>query len=168
MLSPGQTPFLIAVGAVQFAQRSGMVIGRDSCAILGYLCHPYSTPDRFPNINCLEPWLFAMALGTEEEQQTFYRKVWRLHRNVNHLMTITKLGLSTTLLLVTPHFKTLQVTILIRGRRGEDCRLILEQDDEEGIVYTLATECDVAEWSTQGGLSGNDSYSIYGLPTNLE
>ncbi len=166
LLSPGQTPFLTAVGAVQFAQFTGIVIGRDSCAILACLFHPYSTPERFSNINCLEPWLFTLALGTEEEQQAFYRKAWRLYSNVNHPMTITKLGGSTILLLVTPNFKTLQVTILIRGRGGEDYPLILEQVDKEGIVYTLATECDFAEWTTQGGLPGNHSGSIYNLSTD--
>lgn len=153
--------YLTAVEEIQTTQFIGQIVDAESATLMGVCFDYYPAPDVFSKINCLEPWLFAMVLGTQEEQRAYYRKVWKLHRHVNHQILLARLGLPMVLRLVTPNFSTLQVTILVDGKEGELERLILNQGDEEGLIYTLsrfpqANEWNGAEQNTHGRFLGND------------
>ena len=138
-LLPGQMNYLTAVEQIRLAQYNGKAIDTDSAALIGVYFGFYSGPDTFPEINYSEPWLFAKALGTQEEQRTFYRKVWKLYGYINHPIQPRCLGIPVMLRRVTPDFLTLRVTLIVcKTELGESG--LFSPIDEEGEFYTLSTE----------------------------
>ena len=141
LLHPGRTTFLTAVEQIQMGIFHGKTIDSESAALAGFYFEMYSSPDKYSEINCLDPWLFALAPGSQEDQIAYYGKVWKLHRNVNKPIVVTCCStLPMTLRLVTPNFSMLQVTILVDGKEGERFKVTLDQGDEEGTTYFLRTE----------------------------
>ncbi len=137
-LRSGQMNFLTAIGEIQKALFQEKAIDAHSASLAGYYFDFFSAPDIFAGINCFDPWLFAMAQGTREEQEAYYRKVWELHRHFKHHILLTGLGLPMLLMRVISNFSTLQVTVLVRGDDGGEERLMLNRGDEEGSIYTLS------------------------------
>ena len=98
-----------------------------------------------------------MSWGTQEEQRTYYHKVWNLHRRVNHQILLMYFDNPTILRPVEPNFPALQVTIVVREAEGDEFSVLLNPLDEEGIVYTLKIECQgggaigmIASWGSGG------------------
>ena len=137
-LRSGQMNFLTAVEEIQKALHQHKAIEAQSATLVGSYFDFFSTPDQFTRINCFDPWLFTRALGTREDQQAYYRKVWQLLRHVSHHLVLIKLGLSVLLMRVIPQFPTLQVTIVVRGGDGWEESLTLDQGDEEGSIFALS------------------------------
>ena len=133
-----QINFLTAIEEVQMAQFQRKDIDAQSARLALYYCDSYLAPDVFSRINLYNLWLFAMTWGTQEQQQAYYRKVWRLCRHINDHILLIPLGLLMMLRLVTINSSTLQVTILLQGEDGTFYWLLLNEGGNKRSIYSLS------------------------------
>lgn len=134
-LSAGERNYLTAVEVIQRFQYQGKNIDTESANLVGVCFDALSATEYFSHINCLDPWLFEKAKGTQEEQLSFYRKVWRLHNHVNHQILLDQFEQPMKLRQVMSNFPMLQVIITVHEEEGGEQRQIGLQEDTH---YTLS------------------------------
>lgn len=134
----GQMPFLYVIGLLQKAERLGTNVDNPAGRWLMGILDIYLRPGYPPGINCWDPWLFGFAIGSRDDQEKFYIKVWTLYRRLNTHIFVLAVGQLATLRLIEPDFLKLEIRItfdLDAGGAGET--RTLTRNDVEGDSYNL-------------------------------
>ena len=76
-------PFLYVIGLLQKAERLGTNVDTRAGRWLMGILNIYLRPGYPPGISCWDPWLFGFAIGSRDDQEKFYIKVWTLYRRLN-------------------------------------------------------------------------------------
>lgn len=161
-LGVGEMPFLYAIGQLQKAKWLGTHVGNQAERNVCSIFHVYSEPTRRNEINPLDPWLFTLATGTQDEQREFYGKVWRLHMYFNCHIFVFAVGQGAILKLIKPDFAKLEVRITLGIGTTSDADYTLAQDEAEGTSYRLSLSStpqgspsmDEASWREHGMQDG--------------